>query len=73
MINGESPDCEPYSIPYQEETSGDPSFEEMRVLIVEKQRRPEIPSRWSKSKVHVSIIFKTLGTIYNFGFCLYSY
>ncbi len=47
----EKVECEDYDTPYSECVPSDPSFEEMKNVICDHGLRPEIPTRWNKSKV----------------------
>ncbi|GBP73307.1 hypothetical protein EVAR_52833_1 [Eumeta japonica] len=37
---------EPYALPYHEHVPADPSFEQMRAVVVERGVRPGVPPRW---------------------------
>lgn len=56
----EKVECEDYDIPYNECVPSDPSFEEMKKVICDHGLRPEIPTRWNKSKV-----IKNSSTLYS--------
>ncbi|XP_043212296.1 bone morphogenetic protein receptor type-1B-like isoform X3 [Amphibalanus amphitrite] len=43
-------DYEPYAVPYAGMVPADPSFDDMHQLVCEKQVRPPIAERWSKSQ-----------------------
>ncbi|XP_076456908.1 activin receptor type-1-like [Babylonia areolata] len=43
--------AEEYKPPFHESVSSDPSFEDMRKVVVEEQTRPVLPNRWSSDLV----------------------
>jgi len=48
----EKVECEEHAVPYEDGVPPDPTIEEMRKVVCDLGIRPEIPSRWSKSKVY---------------------
>lgn len=40
-----------YALPFQSQVPPDPTLEDMRELVVEKQAIPEIPEVWSNNEV----------------------
>lgn len=46
---------EKYHMPYGGLVPNDPTFEEMRHVIVTERRRPAIPSDWANHKVRLKI------------------
>ena len=46
-----SGECEEYELPFQGLVPPDPSFEEMRRLVVYEKRQPTIPNRWHSDEV----------------------
>ena len=42
---------EPYQQPYFDLVQPDPSFEDMKKVVVDENRRPGIPNRWHQSEV----------------------
>ncbi|CAL8106614.1 unnamed protein product [Orchesella dallaii] len=43
-------ECEDYDIPYKDCVPPDPSFEDMKKVVCDHNLRPDIPTRWNKSK-----------------------
>ena len=43
-----------YEIPFEGMVQHDPSFEEMREVVVVQKRRPYIPNRWHANEVTVA-------------------
>ena len=44
-------ECEDYAIPYYDCVPADPTFDDMKKVVVTEGYRPEVPARWNKSKV----------------------
>lgn len=51
---------EEYKPPFYEYVSSDPSFEDMRKVVVVDQMRPVIPNRWFSDLVSAENIFLRL-------------
>ncbi|XP_015513126.1 bone morphogenetic protein receptor type-1B [Neodiprion pinetum] len=43
--------AEPYALPYHDAVPSDPDFEDMRLAVSVKKRRPVIPTRWENDSV----------------------
>lgn len=43
--------CEEYQVPYFDMLPGDPSFDEVRKVVLTEKRRPSIPNRWHRDEV----------------------
>ena len=46
-------DCH-YEVPFTGLVQADPSFDEMKEVVVQKRMRPSIPNCWKSDEVHVS-------------------
>ena len=59
--------CEDYELPFQGMVPPDPSFEEMRRLVVVEKRQPTIPTRWHNDEVMMMslIVTSMLSTSWN--------
>ncbi|CAG7816328.1 unnamed protein product, partial [Allacma fusca] len=44
-------ECEDSEIPYFDRVPADPTFEDMKRVVVIEEYRPEIPVRWNKSRL----------------------
>lgn len=44
---------EEYQLPYYDILPGDPSFEEVREVVLTANRRPLVPSEWFKDEVRL--------------------
>lgn len=42
--------CEEYQVPYFDMLPGDPSFDEVRKVVLTEKRRPSIPNRWHRDE-----------------------
>lgn len=47
IIDGNCDDCE---LPYYACVSREPSFQQMKEMVLTRNERPQMPSRWSKSR-----------------------
>lgn len=45
--------AEDYQLPYFDLVPSDPSFEDMKKVVVDDVRRPGIPNRWHQSEVRL--------------------
>ena len=43
--------CEEYQVPYFDMLPGDPSFDEVRKVVLTEKRRPSVPNRWYRDEV----------------------
>jgi len=43
--------CEEYRVPYFDMLPGDPSFDEVKIVVLTEKRRPLIPNRWNRDEV----------------------
>lgn len=43
--------AEPYALPYHDAVPSDPDFEDMRLAVSVKKRRPVIPTRWENDSI----------------------
>ena len=43
--------CEEYQVPYFDMLPGDPSFDEVKKVVVTEQKRPLVPNRWYRDEV----------------------
>ena len=43
--------CEDYQVPYFDMLPGDPSFDEVKKVVVTEKRRPLVPNRWYRDEV----------------------
>ena len=43
--------CEEYQIPYYDMLPGDPSFDEVKRVVLTDKRRPSVPNRWYRDEV----------------------
>ncbi|XP_001633896.2 bone morphogenetic protein receptor type-1B [Nematostella vectensis] len=50
-ISDETGLCEEYEVPYFDAVSNDPTFEEMKRVVVLERRRPNIPNRWFRDEM----------------------
>ena len=48
--------CEDYEIPYYDMLPSDPSFEDVKKVVVIEKVRPGIPNRWYRDEVSVDTI-----------------
>ena len=47
--------CEEYQVPYFDMLPGDPSFDEVRKVVLTEKRRPSIPNRWHRDEVKTTL------------------
>ena len=52
--------AEKYHMPYGGLVPSDPTFEEMRRLIVTERRRPHLPSEWQGHKVRHTLLSQSV-------------
>ncbi|KAK3729185.1 hypothetical protein QZH41_000586 [Actinostola sp. cb2023] len=50
-ITDETGLCEDYEVPYYDRVPHDPSFDDMRKVVVLDKIRPDIPNRWHRDEV----------------------
>jgi len=43
--------CEDYELPYYDHVPHDPSFDDMKKVVVVEKTRPDIPNRWHRDEV----------------------
>ena len=59
QIDDTEPEVEDFELPYYLDVTGpDPSFEEMKKIVCDGQRRPNIPSNWKKNQVSIYMSHK---------------
>ena len=46
-----------YVLPFHGLVPGDPSFEDMKRLVVVERRQPDIPNEWQQDVVRPSVLF----------------
>lgn len=49
-ISDETGMCEDYQVPYFDMLPGDPSFDEVKKVVVTEKRRPLVPNRWYRDE-----------------------
>ena len=47
--------CEDYQVPYFDMLPGDPSFDEVKKVVLTEKRRPSIPNRWHRDEVRTTL------------------
>ena len=45
--------CEEYQVPYFDMLPGDPSFDEVKKVVLTEKKRPLVPNRWNRDEVKV--------------------
>ena len=45
--------CEDYQVPYFDMLPGDPSFDDVKKVVLTEKRRPSIPNRWYRDEVRL--------------------
>lgn len=61
-----------YKPPFWDVVPSDPSFDDMKKVVVIDQQRPAIPNRWSADPVRVSTLLLPMLLISSVAFCNFS-
>ena len=56
--------CEEYQIPYYDMLPGDPSFDEVKRVVLTDKRRPSVPNRWYRDEVSKSPVTSSSNEIW---------
>jgi len=51
LIISETGLCEEYQVPYFDMLPGDPSFDEVKKVVLTEKKRPSVPNRWYRDEV----------------------
>lgn len=68
--------AEEYLMPYQNMVPTDPSFEDMKKVVVVEKKRPPLPNRWNQSEVwHITgvCVCRTEICVYGTEVCVWNW
>lgn len=49
--------CEEYQVPYFDMLPGDPSFDEVKKVVLTEKKRPSVPNRWYRDEVRFVALY----------------